>query len=116
MSCVNGEGFLHIAADTGQIPGNLSRRQHVGGVSYASTQHTAACRLQKVTTGEHAGRTFEKSVETLATHCPKVSAFSSKRFLPTVVDIWSSELKSHIPVHFSLLILDCQHSLLPSLV
>ena len=29
---------------------------------------------------------------------------SSKGFLPTVVDIWSSELNSPIPVHFSALI------------
>ena len=28
----------------------------------------------------------------------------SKGFLPTIVDIWSSELNSPIPVHFSLLI------------
>ena len=31
-------------------------------------------------------------------------SISSKGFLPTVVDIWSSELNSPIPVHFSLLI------------
>ena len=28
-------------------------------------------------------------------------SISSKGFLPTVVDIWSSELNSPIPVHFS---------------
>ena len=31
-------------------------------------------------------------------------SISSKGFLPTVVDIWSSELNSPIPVYFSLLI------------
>ena len=31
-------------------------------------------------------------------------SISSKGFLPTVVDIWSSELNSPIPVHFSSLI------------
>ena len=31
-------------------------------------------------------------------------SISSKGFLPTVVDIWSFELNSPIPIHFSLLI------------
>ena len=31
-------------------------------------------------------------------------SISSEGFLPAVVDIWSSELNSPIPVHFSLLI------------
>ena len=31
-------------------------------------------------------------------------SISSKGFLPTVVDLWSSELNSPIPVHFSSLI------------
>ena len=31
-------------------------------------------------------------------------SISSKGFLPTLVDIWSSELNSPIPVHFSSLI------------
>ena len=42
-------------------------------------------------------------------------SISSKGFLPTVIDIWSSELNSPIPVHFSSLIPWVLFPLWPSL-